>query len=247
MTAEVVPEGLSGNATYWKHERLAVFNKDNYAASDPNIYSTSSYLFVTFLCRLSLINWAVLPYDSQFLFFLVLSLGTKPEFINRPIWMKRLLRNSAQRYIFLVSWTLLLIAVQTVLCSILWHNYPSFIYTQASQKKFLDYIQTGAIEKMAKVLDKGLDPNFHDPDNGGEFPTMCSLSLRHYIFMDFFVCILTDYINQHSKNTFHLSSHSISNPFLWLRNPAVCGHAVRPVSGGPQVAGSGRLTLGLQK
>ncbi|XP_072228843.1 SH3 and multiple ankyrin repeat domains protein 1-like [Leuresthes tenuis] len=38
--------------------------------------------------------------------------------------------------------------------------------TKASQKKFLDYIQTGAIEKMAKVLDKGLDPNFHDPDNG---------------------------------------------------------------------------------
>ncbi|XP_075313537.1 SH3 and multiple ankyrin repeat domains protein 1-like [Odontesthes bonariensis] len=38
--------------------------------------------------------------------------------------------------------------------------------TKASQKKFLDYVQTGAIEKMAKVLDKGLDPNFHDPDNG---------------------------------------------------------------------------------
>uniref|UniRef100_A0A3B4YFU3 SH3 and multiple ankyrin repeat domains 1 n=1 Tax=Seriola lalandi dorsalis TaxID=1841481 RepID=A0A3B4YFU3_SERLL len=38
--------------------------------------------------------------------------------------------------------------------------------TKASLKKFLDYIQTGAIEKMAKVLDKGLDPNFHDPDSG---------------------------------------------------------------------------------
>lgn len=24
---------------------------------------------------------------------------------------------------------------------------------------------------MAKVLDKGLDPNFHDPDSGGEFAT----------------------------------------------------------------------------
>lgn len=45
-------------------------------------------------------------------------------------------------------------------------------------KKFLDYIQTGTIEKMAKVLDKGLDPNFHDPESGGEFArTMCVLSL----------------------------------------------------------------------
>ena len=43
-----------------------------------------------------------------------------------------------------------------------------FFPSQASLKKFLDYIQTGAIEKMAKVLDKGLDSNFHDPDTGGE-------------------------------------------------------------------------------
>lgn len=43
--------------------------------------------------------------------------------------------------------------------------------SQASLKKLLDYIQTGTIEKMAKVLDKGLDPNFHDPDSGGEFAT----------------------------------------------------------------------------
>ncbi|XP_070846625.1 SH3 and multiple ankyrin repeat domains protein 1-like [Chaetodon trifascialis] len=38
--------------------------------------------------------------------------------------------------------------------------------TKASLKKFLDYVQTGTIEKMAKVLDKGLDPNFHDADAG---------------------------------------------------------------------------------
>uniref|UniRef100_A0A3Q2EIZ5 SH3 and multiple ankyrin repeat domains 1 n=1 Tax=Cyprinodon variegatus TaxID=28743 RepID=A0A3Q2EIZ5_CYPVA len=38
--------------------------------------------------------------------------------------------------------------------------------TKASQKKFIEYVQTGAMEKMAKVLDKGLDPNFHDPDSG---------------------------------------------------------------------------------
>uniref|UniRef100_A0A087XFJ2 SH3 and multiple ankyrin repeat domains 1 n=1 Tax=Poecilia formosa TaxID=48698 RepID=A0A087XFJ2_POEFO len=38
--------------------------------------------------------------------------------------------------------------------------------TKASQKKFLEYVQTGVMEKMAKVLEKGLDPNFHDPDSG---------------------------------------------------------------------------------
>ncbi|CAN9508545.1 unnamed protein product [Ophioblennius macclurei] len=38
--------------------------------------------------------------------------------------------------------------------------------TKASLKKFLEYIQTGAVEKIVKVLDKGLDPNFHDPDSG---------------------------------------------------------------------------------
>lgn len=41
--------------------------------------------------------------------------------------------------------------------------------SQASLKKFLEYIQTGSIEKITKVLEKGLDPNFHDPDSGGEF------------------------------------------------------------------------------
>lgn len=39
---------------------------------------------------------------------------------------------------------------------------------QASLKKFMDYIQTGAVEKVAKLVDKGLDPNYHDPDTGGE-------------------------------------------------------------------------------
>lgn len=29
---------------------------------------------------------------------------------------------------------------------------------------------------MTKVLDKGLDPNFHDPDTGGEFgTTLCTV------------------------------------------------------------------------
>ncbi|KAM9837687.1 SH3 and multiple ankyrin repeat domains protein 1-like [Aulostomus maculatus] len=42
----------------------------------------------------------------------------------------------------------------------------SKLSTKASLKKFMDYTQNGTVEKMVKVLDKGLDPNFHDPDSG---------------------------------------------------------------------------------
>ncbi|XP_054609337.1 SH3 and multiple ankyrin repeat domains protein 1-like isoform X2 [Dunckerocampus dactyliophorus] len=42
----------------------------------------------------------------------------------------------------------------------------SKLSTKASLKKFMDYVQTGALEKMVKVLDKGLDPNFHDLESG---------------------------------------------------------------------------------
>ncbi|XP_056153610.1 SH3 and multiple ankyrin repeat domains protein 1-like [Lampris incognitus] len=42
----------------------------------------------------------------------------------------------------------------------------SKLSTKASLKKFLDYIQSGGVEKIGKVLEKGLDPNYHDPDSG---------------------------------------------------------------------------------
>lgn len=32
----------------------------------------------------------------------------------------------------------------------------------------MDYIQTSAVDKMGKFLDKGLDPNFQDADTGGK-------------------------------------------------------------------------------
>ncbi|MFT7814831.1 SH3 and multiple ankyrin repeat domains protein 1-like isoform X1 [Arapaima gigas] len=40
------------------------------------------------------------------------------------------------------------------------------LHTKASLKKFMDYIQGGVVEKIAKFLEKGLDPNFHDSDTG---------------------------------------------------------------------------------
>lgn len=43
-----------------------------------------------------------------------------------------------------------------------------FPHIQASLKKFMDYIQTSAVDKMVKFMDKGLDPNFQDSDTGGK-------------------------------------------------------------------------------
>ncbi|KAI1905500.1 hypothetical protein AGOR_G00016840 [Albula goreensis] len=40
------------------------------------------------------------------------------------------------------------------------------LHTKANLKKFMEYVQQRNVEKVAKFLEKGLDPNFHDPDTG---------------------------------------------------------------------------------
>lgn len=42
------------------------------------------------------------------------------------------------------------------------------LWLQANLKKFMDYVQTLNVEKVSRLVEKGLDPNFHDPDTGGE-------------------------------------------------------------------------------
>ncbi|KAJ8388611.1 hypothetical protein AAFF_G00131760 [Aldrovandia affinis] len=40
------------------------------------------------------------------------------------------------------------------------------LHTKANLKKFLEHVHQRNIEKVVRFLEKGLDPNFHDPDTG---------------------------------------------------------------------------------
>ncbi|XP_061107817.1 SH3 and multiple ankyrin repeat domains protein 3 [Conger conger] len=40
------------------------------------------------------------------------------------------------------------------------------LHTKANLKKLMEHVQQRNVEKVAKALEKGLDPNFHDPDTG---------------------------------------------------------------------------------
>lgn len=143
------------------------------------------------------------------------SSGIKPESTSKPIWMKKLCPNSAQRCVSSVHHH-----CKDLFRAGLFSVVPSCPF-QASLKKFLEYIQTGSIEKIAKVLEKGLDPNFHDPDSGGEF-----LPSRGLIISGRWTLI--------------------SRPWV-SRDSAVGGGAVRPADGGHQSAGAGRSSPGLQE
>lgn len=62
----------------------------------------------------------------------------------------------------------------------------------------MEYVQQRNIEKVSRFLDKGLDPNFHDPDTGGE--KACAMSLIPFLLK--LVCV-------------ELSLY-LSSPFLYL-------------------------------
>ncbi|XP_036423976.1 SH3 and multiple ankyrin repeat domains protein 2b isoform X3 [Colossoma macropomum] len=40
------------------------------------------------------------------------------------------------------------------------------LHTQANLRKFMDYIQHHQVDKVSKMLERGLDPNYHDPETG---------------------------------------------------------------------------------
>ncbi|XP_066490742.1 SH3 and multiple ankyrin repeat domains protein 3 isoform X2 [Tiliqua scincoides] len=52
------------------------------------------------------------------------------------------------------------------------------LHTKVNLKKFMEYVQTLNVEKVSKLLEKGLDPNFHDPDTG-ECPLTMAAQLEY--------------------------------------------------------------------
>ncbi|KAI4880303.1 hypothetical protein NFI96_004243 [Prochilodus magdalenae] len=56
------------------------------------------------------------------------------------------------------------------------------LHTKANLRKFMDYIQNHQIEKISKMLDRGLDPNYHDPDTG-ESPLTLAAHLENAVEM----------------------------------------------------------------
>ncbi|XP_077791538.1 SH3 and multiple ankyrin repeat domains protein 3 isoform X3 [Podarcis muralis] len=56
------------------------------------------------------------------------------------------------------------------------------LHTKANLKKFMEYVQTLNVEKVSRLLEKGLDPNFHDPDSG-ECPLTMAAQLEYCIDM----------------------------------------------------------------
>ncbi|XP_053939010.1 SH3 and multiple ankyrin repeat domains protein 3 isoform X2 [Cuculus canorus] len=51
------------------------------------------------------------------------------------------------------------------------------LHTKANLKKFMEYVQMLNVEKVCRLLEKGLDPNFHDQDTG-ECPLTAAAQLE---------------------------------------------------------------------
>jgi SH3/ankyrin repeat-containing protein len=46
------------------------------------------------------------------------------------------------------------------------------LHTRANLRRLLDYVSNGQVEKITKMCSKGLDPNFHCHETGGEYCTV---------------------------------------------------------------------------
>lgn len=51
------------------------------------------------------------------------------------------------------------------------------LHTRVNLRRFFDYVTSGQTEKIAKMCAKGLDPNIHCQETGGEFHSSCFFSL----------------------------------------------------------------------
>jgi hypothetical protein len=46
------------------------------------------------------------------------------------------------------------------------------LHTRTNLRRLLDYVTNRQVEKISKMCSKGLDPNFHCAETGGEFSAL---------------------------------------------------------------------------
>lgn len=86
---------------------------------------------------------------------------------------------------------------------------------QANLRKFMDYIQHHQVDKLSKMLDRGLDPNYHDPETGG----MYKCKHRH-IDRDthtLIALIVSVHIHRcaHTHTILYIEGHSLQTSFMF--------------------------------
>ncbi|XP_040199076.1 SH3 and multiple ankyrin repeat domains protein 3 isoform X1 [Rana temporaria] len=52
------------------------------------------------------------------------------------------------------------------------------LHTKGNLKKFMEYVQCLNVEKVSRLLERGLDPNYQDPDTGAECPLTLASQLE---------------------------------------------------------------------
>ncbi|OCT70845.1 hypothetical protein XELAEV_18037770mg [Xenopus laevis] len=73
------------------------------------------------------------------------------------------------------------------------------LHTKAGLKKFLEYVQHGSAEKVARLLDKGLDPNYHDSETG-ETPLTLASQLEGTVDVIRMLCLGGAHIDFRSRD-----------------------------------------------
>ena len=66
------------------------------------------------------------------------------------------------------------------------HVLSMFLFLlQTNLRRFIECIQQLETDKVEKMLDRGLDPNYHDPENGGSATQPSNgnkIQMRHFIW-----------------------------------------------------------------
>ncbi|XP_064595524.1 SH3 and multiple ankyrin repeat domains protein 3-like [Liolophura sinensis] len=79
------------------------------------------------------------------------------------------------------------------------------LHTKANLKQFLDYVRGANVDKITKYTNKGLDPNYHDPDSG-ETPLTVAATLEKDKVKDVVVSLVSGGAHLDYRNRLGLTS-----------------------------------------